>query len=47
MSEKILYGGPDSKSIVPEAKSLGEAILKKIATNGDEIICVSKKEKNI
>lgn len=41
MQEKnILYGGPDPELIDAESKSLGEVILKKLSSNGSDVIFV-------
>lgn len=40
--KNILYGGPDPPLIDPEARSLGEVILKKLAVNENDVIFVSK-----
>lgn len=40
-SQNILYGGPDSPTLCPDARSLGEVALQKFADNGDNVILVS------
>lgn len=40
-SQNILYGGPDSPTLDPDARSLGEVALKKLAENGDNVVLVS------
>lgn len=40
-SKNILYGGPDSPSLDPDARSMGEVALKKFADNGDNVVLVS------
>lgn len=40
--KNILYGGPDPPLIDPEARSLGEVILKKLTVNENDVIFVSK-----
>lgn len=40
--KNILYGGPDPPLIDAESKSLGEVILKKLSTNGNEVVFVSR-----
>lgn len=42
MQEKnILYGGPEPQLIDAQSKSLGDVILKKLSTNGSNLVFVS------
>lgn len=42
MQEKnILYGGPEPQLIDAESNSLGDVILKKLSSNGSDVIFVS------
>lgn len=40
--KNILYGGPEPELIDKSSKSLGEAILRKLTENGDDIMFVSQ-----
>lgn len=39
--KNILYGGPEPPLFDDESKSFGEALLKKLQSNGDQTIFVS------
>lgn len=37
----ILYGGPDLPLIEPDARSMGEVVLRRLAASGDAVVVVS------
>lgn len=39
--ENVLYGGPEPQIIDENFKSLGELLLKKLSTRGDDVMYVS------